>query len=164
MSTTLSNLFTQSILTPLGQMNITATDIGLQKLEFSIENINEYPNDITRKSAIQIQQYFNQGRTEFDIPFDVIGTDFQKRVWTELCHLSYGHTATYMDMAIRLGDAKCIRAAGTANSRNPIAIIIPCHRVIGKDGSLTGYAGGLWRKKELLQLENALPLDLFSNQ
>jgi methylated-DNA-[protein]-cysteine S-methyltransferase len=81
------------------------------------------------------------------------GTVFQQKVWTELLKIPYGETITYMELAIRLGDVKAIRAVGTANGRNPIAIIIPCHRVIGSGNKLTGYAGGIWRKKALLELE-----------
>ena len=90
---------------------------------------------------------------EFDLPLSPEGTGFQQKVWAELLKIPYGETITYMDMAVRLGDPKCIRAAGTANGKNPIAIIIPCHRVIGAGNKLTGYAGGIWRKKLLLELE-----------
>jgi len=89
----------------------------------------------------------------FDLPLSPEGTEFQQKVWAELLKIPYGETITYMDLAVRLGDAKVIRAAGTANGRNPIAILIPCHRVIGAGNKLTGYAGGIWRKKILLEIE-----------
>ncbi|MBK8886607.1 MAG: methylated-DNA--[protein]-cysteine S-methyltransferase [Saprospiraceae bacterium] len=100
-------------------------------------------------------QYFEGKRTTFDLAFDLDGfTEFSQKVWTELLNIPYGETISYKELAIRLGDVKCIRAAGTANGRNPIPIIIPCHRVIGSDGNLTGYALGLDIKKALLTLEN----------
>jgi methylated-DNA-[protein]-cysteine S-methyltransferase len=101
----------------------------------------------------QLEEYFSGSRKEFDIPLDLQGTDFQKKVWTELLKIPYGTTISYKELAIRLGDLKCIRAAGTANGANPVSIIVPCHRVIGSDASLVGYGGGLWRKKWLLEHE-----------
>lgn len=101
----------------------------------------------------QLGQYFNKSRTTFDLQLEPQGTAFQKKVWQELLHIPYGETASYGDIAARIGNPKACRAVGMANRRNPIPIIIPCHRVIGRDGSLTGFGGGLAVKKRLLGLE-----------
>ena len=109
----------------------------------------------------QLKEYFAGTRKVFDVPLDVVGTEFQKRVWTELRKIPYGKTISYKTLSEKLGDVKAIRAVGKANGQNPIAIIIPCHRVIGSDGRLTGYAGGLDIKEKLLHLEGALNPELF---
>ncbi|HET6990168.1 MAG TPA: methylated-DNA--[protein]-cysteine S-methyltransferase [Bacteroidia bacterium] len=109
------------------------------------------------KAAAQFQEYFSGTRKEFDLRIQQTGTDFQQKVWAELCKIPYGETISYLDLAKRLGDVKSIRAAGTANGKNMISIIVPCHRVIGTDGSLTGYAGGLFRKDWLLRHEGGWP-------
>ena len=105
----------------------------------------------------QLEAYFSGNLRDFNIPMIVEGTDFQRRVWKELQLIPYGQAVTYLELARRLGDEKCIRAAARANAANPIAILIPCHRVIGSDGSLVGYAGGLDMKEFLLRLEGVLP-------
>ena len=109
----------------------------------------------------QLEEYFAGTRKKFDVPLDLEGTDFQKKVWEELKKIPYGKTISYKTLAEKLGDVKSIRAVGKANGQNPIAIIIPCHRVIGSNGSLTGYAGGLDIKEKLLHLEGALNPELF---
>ena len=109
----------------------------------------------------QLKEYFAGTRKEFDVPIDVEGTDFQKRVWNELQNIPYGKTISYKSLSEKLGDVKAIRAVGKANGQNPIAIIIPCHRVIGANGNLVGYAGGLAIKEKLLHLEGALNPELF---
>ena len=109
----------------------------------------------------QLKEYFAGTRKEFDVPLDIEGTDFQKRVWNELQKIPYGKTISYKTLSEKLGDVKVIRAVGKANGQNPIAIIIPCHRVIGADGSLIGYAGGLLIKEKLLHIEGALNPELF---
>lgn len=108
---------------------------------------------ITRQCIVQLEEYFSGKRKEFTVPFAMEGTDFQKRVWNELLRIPYGETITYLELAKRMGDEKCIRAAASANGRNKLSIIIPCHRVIGANGSLTGYAGGIENKRKLLELE-----------
>ena len=105
----------------------------------------------------QLEGYFSGNLRDFNIPFRAEGTEFQQRVWKELLKIPYGHAISYLDLARRLGDEKCIRAAARANGANPIAILIPCHRVIGSDGSLVGYGGGLDMKEFLLRLEGVLP-------
>jgi O-6-methylguanine DNA methyltransferase len=109
----------------------------------------------------QLKEYFAGTRKEFDVPLDIEGTDFQKRVWNELQNIPYGKTISYKSLSEKLGDVKAIRAVGKANGQNPIAIIIPCHRVIGANGTLVGYAGGLAIKEKLLHLEGALNPELF---
>jgi methylated-DNA-[protein]-cysteine S-methyltransferase len=109
----------------------------------------------------QLKEYFEGTRKVFDVPLDVDGTDFRKKVWNELQKIPYGKTISYKTLSEKLGDVKAIRAVGKANGQNPVAIIIPCHRVIGADGSLIGYASGLDIKQKLLHLEGALNPELF---
>jgi methylated-DNA-[protein]-cysteine S-methyltransferase len=105
----------------------------------------------------QLEAYFSGNLRDFNIPMQIEGTDFQRRVWKELLKIPYGQAISYLELARRLGDEKCIRAAARANGANPISILIPCHRVIGSDGSLVGYGGGLDMKEFLLRLEGVLP-------
>ncbi len=99
-----------------------------------------------------------EGRTTFDLPLDLRGTDFQKQVWTQLLTVPYGRTVSYQLIADAIGNPKAVRAVGAANGQNPISVIVPCHRIIGSDGQLVGYGGGLWRKEWLLKHEGALLL------
>lgn len=143
--------------TPLGVASITGDENGITKIsitEDSTKNPSTQIPDVLKEAVNQLQDYFKGDRTDFSIKLDPSGTDFQKKVWLELSKIPYGKTVTYLDMAKRLGDPKCIRAAASANGKNPLWIMVPCHRVIGSDGSLTGYAGGIWRKKWLLDHEN----------
>lgn len=110
----------------------------------------------------QLHEYFNLERKEFTIPLDILGTDFQMQVWNEVKKIRYGETITYKELANRIKNPGSVRAVGGANSLNPVPIIIPCHRVIGIKGSLTGYSGGLEIKEHLLQLEGTISLELFS--
>lgn len=105
-------------------------------------------------AAKQLKEYFEGKRTGFDFKLNPQGTDFQKKVWKALLEIPFGKTTSYQDLSVKLGDVKAIRAVAGANGKNPLWIVVPCHRVIGSDGSLTGYAGGLWRKKWLLEHEN----------
>jgi O-6-methylguanine DNA methyltransferase len=109
----------------------------------------------------QLREYFNRQRKEFDFPLEILGTDFQKKVWDELIKIPYGETISYGELANRMGDKNLMRAVAAANGANPIPIVIPCHRVIGADGSLTGYGGGLDVKQKLLELEGSWTLSLF---
>lgn len=104
--------------------------------------------------AAQLIEYFNKERVAFSFPFDIHGTPFQQMVWNALCEIPYGQTMSYSDIANKIQNPKAVRAVGVAIGRNPLSIVIPCHRVIGKDGSLTGYSGGLDVKRKLLDLEN----------
>ncbi|TSJ42034.1 methylated-DNA--[protein]-cysteine S-methyltransferase [Fluviicola chungangensis] len=121
--------------------------VGLQS-EFKLEE-----TDLLNEAKSQLNEYFARGRTAFDLPLLLVGSDFQKSVWEKLLTIPYGKTTSYLELSRILGDEKAIRAVATANGANAISIIVPCHRVIGSDGSLTGYAGGLNAKQKLLQLE-----------
>lgn len=148
------NLFTQYYESPLGLIEVQSTEGGLRSSNFVEQRqFEETENEHNILTIKQLDEYFNRKRTTFEITFDLEGTDFQKRVWHELLKIPFGKTKSYMDIAKALGDVKTIRAVGLANGSNKIGIIIPCHRVIGSDGSLTGYAGGLHRKKWLLDFE-----------
>ncbi|WP_378184220.1 methylated-DNA--[protein]-cysteine S-methyltransferase [Aquimarina sp. SS2-1] len=145
------------IQTPLGIASITGDENGITTISITEDSekapSNEMP-DTLKEAVIQLQDYFKGDRTDFSIKLNPSGTDFQKKVWNELSKIPFGKTVTYLDIAKQLGDPKCIRAAASANGKNPLWIVVPCHRVIGSDGSLTGYAGGLWRKKWLLDHES----------
>ena len=130
---------------------------------FDISELNKIsPEDPKVKNIFkQLREYFEGQRKEFDLPLEILGTDFQKKVWDELTKIPYGETISYGELANRLGDKNLMRAVAAANGANPIPIIIPCHRVIGADGSLTGYGGGLDVKQKLLELEGSWSLSLF---
>jgi methylated-DNA-[protein]-cysteine S-methyltransferase len=139
---------------PLGFLILRSDGQSITEISFSEIDLQEQPScEVLEKCKEQLADYFSGKVTEFQLPLSPEGTYFQQKVWTELQNIPYGETITYMELAIRLGDAKAIRAVGTANGRNPIAIVIPCHRVIGAGNKLVGYAGGIWRKKVLLELE-----------
>jgi methylated-DNA-[protein]-cysteine S-methyltransferase len=151
--------FTQTSLfqSPLGPIRITSNGTAITSVIFLDEETepSEIPKDPLLLECIrQLEAYFSGSLTQFDLPLAPDGTAFQQRVWALLQHVSFSRTAAYGELALRLGDANLTRAVGTANGSNPIAIIIPCHRIIGADGSLTGYAGGLWRKQWLLRHES----------
>src|SRR5690554_4776926 len=151
---------TAFIETPIGILELKGTAEGLVSVLFKDEENDSPSKEIPEElqdSAKQLQEYFEGKRTEFNIKLSPEGTDFQKKVWKQLEEIPFGKTATYRQIANQLGNPKVIRAAASANGKNPISIIIPCHRVIGADGSLTGYAGGLHRKKWLLEHENPSP-------
>ena len=147
---------TAVIKTPLGNAEIIGDENGISKihiLDKDIEIITEFPKEL-KQAVEQLQDYFDGKRTTFSFKINPTGTEFQKKVWQELLKIPYGKTYSYLELSKKLGDVKAIRAVATANGKNPLWIVIPCHRVIGSDGSLTGYAGGLWRKKWLLDHEN----------
>ncbi|TAF64212.1 MAG: methylated-DNA--[protein]-cysteine S-methyltransferase [Cytophagales bacterium] len=148
---------------PLGKLYIETNTEALQKVLFwdekpipTLSLLEDCPA-IMHQTLHALQQYFSNDLHVFDLPIHwTVGTAFQQRVWQELCKIPYGTTISYAFLAHRLNDPLCIRAAASANGKNPIAIIVPCHRVIGSKGELTGYAGGLHRKKWLLQHEKGL--------
>ena len=153
------------------KLNAVASSEGIRKifinkdfLQTDLTNLNEVtPEDPLMFNLFkQFDQYFKRERKEFNLPLDIIGTEFQKRVWAELENIKYGETITYQQLATRLGDVKSIRAAGRANGANPLPIVIPCHRVIGTNGKLVGYGGGLNVKRKLLEIEESLNPDLFA--
>ena len=142
---------------PCGLLEVCANEVGITSILFvKKKQGKEKSNGLVADCILELEEYFNKKRKTFSVPLDLIGTDFQKRVWNELLNIPFGKTISYMQMAINLGDKKCIRAAGTANGRNPVSIIVPCHRVIGSNGDLVGYGGGMDKKKFLLELEGAL--------
>ena len=146
------------IKTPLGYTKIEGDENGISIIQIMNQE-NEITNQIPQvlqEAVSQLQEYFEQQRTEFTFLLNPSGTEFQKKVWQELLKIPFGKTYSYLELSKKIGDAKAIRAVASANGKNPIWIVIPCHRVIGSDGSLTGYAGGLWRKKWLLEHENPL--------
>jgi methylated-DNA-[protein]-cysteine S-methyltransferase len=140
---------------PLGLLEVVATDNSICEVKYVEEkNPGKYEsNNCTEDCVKQLHEYFNGGRKEFELNLQPEGTEFQKKVWDELLKIPYGYTKSYQFQAKMVGNVLSIRAVAKANGQNKIAIIIPCHRVIGSDGSLTGYAGGLWRKKWLLAHE-----------
>lgn len=146
----------RTIASPVGPLRIVVEDGHLRALDFADENTPPHrgdADDTLDETERQLIAYFKGHLRSFDLPLAPIGTDFQQRVWQELRHIPYGETRTYADIALALGRPSATRAVGAANGRNPIAIVVPCHRVIGSDGTLTGYAGGLHRKTRLLELE-----------
>ncbi len=149
---------------PAGLLKIRSLDGAISEVTFVIETDEpSHINSVIEKCITELDEYFNKGRKFFTVEINPLGTEFQKKVWAELITIPFGSTISYEELALRLGDIKSIRAAGLANGRNPIAIIVPCHRVIGKNGDLTGYAGGLDRKEWLLYHEGSLlrQLNLF---
>lgn len=144
------------ISTPLGIAKLHGDEEGISSLSVleTEETLTDVIPEILEDTVYQLREYFDGTRKNFDLKLNAEGTVFQKRVWAELLNIPYGKTISYLEMSKRLGDVKAIRAAASANGKNPLWIIVPCHRVIGSDGSLTGYAGGLHRKKWLLDHEN----------
>ncbi|UKM65652.1 methylated-DNA--[protein]-cysteine S-methyltransferase [Flavobacteriaceae bacterium GSB9] len=144
-----------TVTSPLGAIKITGDENGITEVSFlDSEMESTFIPTVLKKCVFQLQQYFDGNRKEFDLKLNPKGTEFQKRVWSQLQAIPYGKTTSYLEFSKQLGDAKAIRAVANANSKNPIGIVIPCHRVIGSDGRLTGYAGGLHRKKWLLEHES----------
>lgn len=148
---------TAHIQTPIGVLEISGDIDGISSvifkdIPFFKTQFEKTPVEL-RDAIIQLNEYFKGERKDFDLKLSPKGTEFQQKVWKELEKIPYGRTVSYQQIASQLGNPKVIRAAASANGKNPIPVIIPCHRVIGSDGSLTGYAGGLYRKKWLLELE-----------
>ena len=147
-----------SYLTEIGTVVISATETGISGLTFSVEekdrnNNIERETDLIKEAHNQLQQYFSGKRKEFHLPLEPKGTEFQRKDWKALCTIPYGETRSYKQIAAQIGSEKACRAVGMANNKNPISIIVPCHRVIGSNGDLVGYGGGLEIKKRLLELE-----------
>lgn len=142
---------------PIGVFCIKASDKGITALTFSQENTNtSLENQSTLlidQCIVELAEYFNGKRHLFTVPLDLKGTPFQLSVWDALRRIPYGEVRSYQQIAAEVNNIKAVRAIGGANHRNPVAIIVPCHRVVGKDGSMTGFGGGIWRKEWLLQHE-----------
>jgi methylated-DNA-[protein]-cysteine S-methyltransferase len=152
----------QEFPSPIGPIYIVADSRSLRAITFggnwkslkkALGNISRESNDIIRQTHIQLQEYFAKKRTTFDLPIRFNGTEFQQQTWKALLTIPYGETRSYSEQAHIIGNPKAVRAVGRTNGLNPIPIIVPCHRVIGKSGELTGFAGGLDIKKFLLILE-----------
>lgn len=146
------------IATPLGITKISGDEKGITEISILQEGeVSSTIPEILQQPITQLQEYFKGKRSDFDFKLNPKGTDFQQKVWQELLNIPFGKTMSYLELSKKLGDVKAIRAVASANGKNPLWIVIPCHRVIGTDGSLTGYAGGLWRKKWLLEHECPTP-------
>ena len=149
---------------PVGPLMLAADDASLRHIEF---RDNRHPanrgdwhggdNDLLQATDAQLAEYFAGTRSAFDLPLAPRGSDFQMTVWRELARIPFGQTWSYAQLAQRIGNPEAVRAVGAANGRNPLPIVLPCHRVIGSDGTLTGFGGGLPIKEALLRLEGALP-------
>jgi methylated-DNA-[protein]-cysteine S-methyltransferase len=150
----MSAIETVTVATPLGFAKISGNSEGIQSICITDEGeaTAETPTALF-EVVQQLLEYFEGNRTEFQLKLNPKGTEFQQRVWQALLLIPYGKTISYQQLTLQLGDPKAIRAVAAANGKNPLWIIIPCHRVIGSNGDLTGYAGGLWRKKWLLTHE-----------
>lgn len=151
----MNELVLAHIQTPLGIATIKGNENGIAAIAIADEGVvSEVIPSVLQEAVTQLQDYFDGKRTYFDFQLNPVGTEFQQKVWKGLCEIPFGKTMSYLELAKQLGDVKAIRAVASANGKNPLWIVVPCHRVIGTDGSLTGYAGGLWRKKWLLEHEN----------
>lgn len=151
-----------TFLSPLGKMTLQCNQQGLLGAWFETQTtqpdelgIFTQDNPILTRTIIQLEEYFTGSRTEFELPIAAVGTVFQTQVWKALTTIPYGVTWSYQDLANAIGNPKAVRAVGLANGKNPVSVIVPCHRVIGKSGKLTGYAGGVERKAKLLELEQS---------
>ena len=156
----MSDIQTTYYKTPIGIAQITGDIHGVQTVSV-LDSDFEIPANSTQDVAKplqecihQLDEYFKGIRKEFSVQLNPQGTEFQQKVWDELLNIPFGKTRTYLEQTKKIGDVKAIRAVASANGKNPVWILIPCHRVIGSDGSLTGYAGGVWRKKWLLEHES----------
>ena len=139
---------------PFGNILLESREGCLSRLQFTEEQTDgEILDQVLLSAKEQLEEYFTGKRKNFDMPIGLGGTDFQRKVWMEVAKIPFGQTTTYMKLSQKLGNPAAIRAVGAAIGANPILVILPCHRILGSDGSLTGYAGGLERKKALLELE-----------
>lgn len=139
---------------PLGTLRILASEHGIREITFvDAPDETARPSSLTEACRKQLSAYLKGELRDFDVPLDPQGTPFQQRVWAALARIPFGKTRSYAEIARDIDNLKAVRAVGAANGRNPLPIVVPCHRVIGRDGTLTGYAGGLERKAWLLELE-----------
>lgn len=165
-NTFLGSLSRSELVSPVGTLGLICSGAGLRailceedledsKILALYQKLPDKPHNHLIETKRQLQDYFNGQRKKFTLPLDMVGTEFQKHSWQVLCQISYGKTTSYQEQAIQLGSKSKCRAVGGANSKNPISIVVPCHRVIGKNGALTGFAGGLGMKRYLLNLEKS---------
>ena len=147
--------------TPLGELGIEASEIGVSAIHLPSDRINEtrrsQSSPMLKHAKRELDAYFNRGLRQFSVPLDWQGTPFQESVWNALTQIPYGETVSYRDIALAIDRPRAARPVGGAVGKNPLPIIVPCHRVIGSDRSLTGFTGGLWIKRELLTLEGGIP-------
>ncbi|VAW86046.1 Methylated-DNA--protein-cysteine methyltransferase [hydrothermal vent metagenome] len=149
-------IYTDYLNTPIGVITIQASIQGIIRVDFSVaENHTAHHSELTDRCKQQLNEYFSGKRRIFDLPLDQRGTPFQRTVWDCLIQIPFGQVVSYANIADRINNRKAVRAVGAANGKNPIGIIVPCHRVIGSNGTLTGYAGGVERKAWLLTHEGA---------
>lgn len=153
-------VYTAHYESPIGTIEIQGTEAGVSGLNFvdlkeekTARRMKDRPPGPVADALAQLEGYFHGDRTVFSVKLDLRGTDFQKKVWAKLLRVKFGQTTTYKALAEAVGNPASTRAVGGANHRNPVSIIVPCHRVVGSDGRLTGYGGGLWRKDWLLRHE-----------
>jgi methylated-DNA-[protein]-cysteine S-methyltransferase len=155
--------YTTTVNSRVGVLTLVATDLGLRavmwpkeregRLSMPLEMISTDDHPVLQQAVLQLEEYFAKRRTSFDLPLDLRGTEFQQLAWRALASIPYGETTSYGVQAARIGRPRAVRAIGAANGRNPISIILPCHRVVGANGSLTGFAGGIEIKRDLLAFE-----------
>lgn len=141
---------------PIGLMEITATEGAINTLQFVERKMYDASPELPRcisECMLQLKEYFAGIRKEFEVPLNLQGTEFQRQVWQELANIPYGRTTSYIALARKFNNPNAVRAIGSTNSKNLLCVLLPCHRVIGNDGKLVGYAGGLWRKEWLLDHE-----------
>jgi methylated-DNA-[protein]-cysteine S-methyltransferase len=144
---------------PIGLIEIGGRSSAIRSLSFvegRREGCESHPT--IDQAVLQVAEYFAGARRKFDLPITLVGTEFQRQVWNQLLRVPYGQMIAYQDIANAIGKPKAVRAVGAANGQNPISIIVPCHRIVGRNGKLIGYGGGLWRKEWLLKHEGALLL------
>lgn len=157
-------LYCNTIQTPVGELKLVVHDAALVAVLWvheyerlfanQILKVNDH-HPILKQAKLQLEEYFKGQRTKFDLKLDMHGTEFQKKVWQALQSIPFGETRSYLQIATQIGNPKAVRAVGAANGRNPVSIIVPCHRVIGANGKLVGYAGGMDNKTKLLDLEQS---------
>ena len=152
------DIFARYLDSPIGMIEIVGNDYAVAELNFlDKKRKTEFrSNQVVDAAARQVREYLAGDRKKFSVPLDMAGTEFQTKVWRALLTVGYGRTVSYKYIAEAVGNPKAVRAVGAANGRNPVAIIVPCHRIIGSNGALTGYASGIWRKEWLLRLEGCL--------
>lgn len=157
--------FTKTMASPVGALKLIASNVGLSAVLWENDNpkrvrvgelIDAPDHSIVTQAERELREYFAGERTSFTVPLDAAGTEFQKKAWAALLTIPYGETRSYGELARQIGNPKASRAFGAANGRNPISIIVPCHRAIGSDGAMTGFAGGLEAKRYLLALETGV--------
>ncbi|MBC8052703.1 MAG: methylated-DNA--[protein]-cysteine S-methyltransferase [Sphingobacteriaceae bacterium] len=146
-------MFCSTLNTPIGLLIIKATAESLLFIGYDVDDVEENPGDLTEYAKFQLQEYFKGKRTSFDFSLEQEGTTFQKKVWNELIKIPAGNPISYTSLSKKMNSPLAIRAIASANGKNKLMIVVPCHRVIGSNGELVGYAGGLWRKKWLLEHE-----------